>query len=134
MKNMLYKQERVKEILYSGEYKGRKFAIVSLGTHPCAYVSITENDKNTDSSKEVLVHGGLTYIGPAHWNTTYTDSNEYIGWDYAHAGDYWAGFDIGITFVGEISYLNGKKWTTQEIFDEVKQVIEQLNKRIGDDK
>lgn len=56
MKKMVYQAERVGvEVLHNGEYKGYKFAILSLGTHPTAYVenkngysSYEEADEKTD--------------------------------------------------------------------------------------
>ena len=48
---------------------------------------------------------------------------KFIGWDYAHAGDYTGYF-------GEERWkaleMDGKKWTTQEIFEEVKDACYQL--------
>lgn len=45
-----------------------------------------------------------------------------IGWDYSHAGDYSSYYENDIYFQDE------KKWTTEEIYEEVKSVIEQLEK------
>ena len=38
MKEMVYSSTHTKEVLHSGEYKGYKFCILTLGTHPTAYV------------------------------------------------------------------------------------------------
>lgn len=39
MKEMIYGERMGNpDVLYSGEYRGHKFAILNLGTHPTAYV------------------------------------------------------------------------------------------------
>ena len=124
MKEMIYGYDREKEILYKGEYRGRKFAIVSMGIHPNAYVELKEKEVQKSKSYDdydLDVHGGFTYLGNAHWDEE--DKLTYIGWDYAHYGDYsglWEEFHP-INFYA-------RKWTTEEIFREVKNVIEQFKK------
>lgn len=64
------------------------------------------------------VHGGLTYSGEAYWKED--DGSFWLGWDYAHAGDYTSfGYNTS----------KSKKWTTSEIRDEVLSVIKQLEKK-----
>lgn len=45
---------------------------------------------------------------------------KFIGWDYGHAGDY-AGY-----YGNEEVWEDEKKWTTQEIYEEVKEACYQL--------
>lgn len=98
---------------------GYHYCIVSLGSHPCAYVEIPKDHPcyglNYEKIK-VSCHGGLTYsekgIGPlfpdAFW----------IGWDYMHFGDR----------IELLSYgARGKTWTTREILTEVENVVYQLS-------
>ena len=40
MKEMVYGRRKKCKILYSGEYKGHKFAIINLLSHPTAYVEL----------------------------------------------------------------------------------------------
>lgn len=113
---MIYKKDFEKEILHSGEYKYYKFAIYSIGLHPTAYVEnkpkfIDEDDAN----KVVNVHGCVTFIGKLQDNA---DAEYYFGWDYCHCDD----------FCGLTPDIGGKKWTTQEIFDEVKACIDELER------
>lgn len=119
MKEMVYSIKRNEEILDSGEYKGYKYVILSLGTHPTAYVEnkIGVEDYYDEILDNVIVHGGFTYLGNAYWDKSYNDQTNYIGWDYAHIGDYMDGF---------IFCFDGKQWTTEEIYKEVKSVIDQL--------
>ena len=117
MKEMTYGIRKKSEVLYSGEYKGHKFAILSLGSHPTAYV---ENKMDITDCYDcrlynVGVHGGFTYCGTGHWNEESTKIS-WLGWDYAHYGDY---------CYGDTSQ-DSKQWTTAEIYDEVKSVIDQI--------
>jgi hypothetical protein len=120
MKEMNYQTERIEEVLFAGTYLGYDFEIVSYGSHPCCYVKIPKghpyfgldyDDINVDC------HGGLTFAserGEAWW----------IGWDYAHFGDY-SSFHSSV-LLEHMPLSNWKKWTTEELFAEVKKVIEQL--------
>ena len=129
MKEMIYQQTRLKEpeILASGEYKGYNYYVLSQGTHPCGYVEIPKNSKyfNVDYDNiPVECHGGLTYgrgflVGEA----TIDDNRYFIGWDYAHYGDY-AGYWIGS--IEESLHVFDAKYTTEDIIRECKDVIEQL--------
>ena len=124
MKEMVYISDpnADREILDEGYVHGYHYCIVSLGSHPCAYVEIPKDHPcyglNYEKIK-VSCHGGLTYsekgIGPlfpdAFW----------IGWDYMHFGD-----RIEMPSYG----ARGKTWTTREILTEVENVVYQLS-RIG---
>ena len=123
---MVYKEKFYKEpqILRSGVYKQHKFAIISWGTHPVAYVEDKNNHFSSYLDEDALnidVHGGFTYYGAAYWDKKDTKTR-FLGWDYAHYEDY----------VGHGCVLNllggdvGRKWTTAEIYVEVISVIEQL--------
>lgn len=123
MKPVVYKKELEKEILHSGEYLKHKFVILNLGMHPTAYIECKLEDcKGTSDERldEIVVHGGFTWFGTAHWDKD--DKTMYLGWDYGHYGDF-AGYmtenDLFIDW-------NEKKWTTEEIYNEVKYVITQM--------
>lgn len=115
MKEMEYKYKREMTILDSGVYHNRKYFIISLGTHPCAYVEFHhEFEREGDLWRETPCHGSITYDDYAYWDKN--DETYYIGWDYAHFGDY-------------LPYeVCGKRWTTKEILENVKEVIDYLNK------
>ncbi len=125
MKEMKYLSKATCQTLMNGTYKGFEFRILNLGTHPTAYIRIPEDHKyfmQGYSSIDLNVHGGTTYSK----NYLYIEDRQldgwWIGWDYAHYGDY----------IGDIKRLpfefriGRKKWTTAEIFEEVKEAIEQL--------
>lgn len=121
MKPMIYKPSREVTLLDSGTYKGIDYIILSLGSHPTAYVRVPKNHlyfKVEDHNiYDIECHGGLTYS-----NETVKKSDKkgwWLGWDYAHLGDY-TGYD------GLSLRTGDRKWSTEEILDEVKNVIEQL--------
>ena len=140
MKKMVYKKlQKGKEILDKGEYLGFKYIILSLSTHPCAYVFIDkENElcgKSYDDIHDMInlkVHGGLTFSSNRIINVIeYSDKYKcntlqrikydwIIGWDYNHLGDYHTMFGS----------LSDKKWTTEEIQNEVHRVINQLHEQL----
>lgn len=116
-KEMEYTAERKKEILALGKYGNYNFIIYSFGAYPVAYVSLPDThplNYNEDKIFEKInCHGRITFtgkiIGLKGWA---------IGWDYAHGGDY---------VLGDFE-LCGIKHTTDEILQEVKNVIKQLKK------
>ena len=125
MKEMIYGTERETEILFEGTYEGYNFFIVSYGIHPCAYVEIPKESKlylldyYADELSSIECHGGLTYADNLSHIIGESDK-WFIGWDYAHAGDY-EGYDVLFGFRS-----TNKKWTTEEIYAEVQKVINQL--------
>lgn len=111
-----------REKLDEGTYDGRKYVIVSYGDHPCAYVKVPKNTKYD----HILVHGGITFYGKLR--QVYGDrAGYYIGWDYAHDGDF-----LGCMLAMQDAHMMPwftelKRWTTEEILEDVKSVIAQLN-------
>lgn len=135
MKEMVYKNymengQEVIDMLDEGIYKGFHYAIVSYGTHPCAYVEIPKehelyNASNKNELYDIACHGGITYVsktGIIRLSNKNHRDGYWIGWDYAHYMDYYCS-PYNFEFLNE-----GKKWTTKEIFEDVKNVIEQLIK------
>ena len=126
MKEMVYQKDRKTEILYHGFYKDYEFYILNLGTHPTAYVNVINNNllvmKDYDEI-DIDVHGGLTYSQDCLYINDEREKVKgwFIGWDYAHYDDY-DGYEINLP--KELSTY-GKKWTTEEIFEDVKDVIDQ---------
>lgn len=128
MKSMVYKRWCPENIdtLDEGIYMNFHYAIISLGSHPCAYVELPREHKYHGLEYDdipIECHGGLTYS--SNDGIVFPKENEnhkdgfWIGWDYAHLGDY--------VYNSFYSCLHEEKqWTTEEIFEEVKDVIEQL--------
>lgn len=121
--NHIQNCERFIDMLDEGVYKGFHYAIVSFGTHPCAYVQIPEGHKlynvsDEDKLIDIDCHGGITHV-----STTglIKPSNE------NHRDGHWIGWDYAGYLPVDFTMTNGlKKWTTKEILEEVKDVIEQL--------
>lgn len=76
--------------------------------------------------EDIEVHGGITYSEDHLW---ISDSKKidgwFLGWDYAHYGDY-AGYEDKLPI--ELR-TEGKRWTTEEIFKDVKEVCYQIQNR-----
>lgn len=119
MKKMVYGPRKKCEVLYSGEYKGHKFVILNLWNHPTAYVENKMGivDYNACLLDNVEVHGGFTYCDTGYWDED-SKKMSWLGWDYAHYGDYCYSDYYTLDFA--------KKWTTAEIYEEVKSVIDQI--------
>ena len=123
MKEMEYFNERLNSpiLLTEGFYKGYKYYILNLGSFPTAYVEVPRGHpdwfKDFDEVP-ILCNWGLTY--GRNYLRGFNSGEWTIGWDYAHCTDYMG---------GDEDTRNLKKWTTREIFEEVKDVINQLIKR-----
>ncbi len=124
MREMIYFTQRLypPEVLADGKYKGFHFYVLNLGIHPCAYVDVTDTDLNGKDygNIDIECHCGLTYS--REYLCTVDKKGWFIGWDYAHGCDF-SGYDIGMPICRR---MNRKKWTTAEIVNECKQVIDQL--------
>lgn len=124
LKEMVYQKESKREIIGKGEISGRKWFILDLGQHPTAYVELKqeelEKSKNYDDY-QLDVHGGFTFLG----NIYCDEGKTYIGWDYAHCYDF-SGIYLDNLYANYFMREN-KEWTTKEIFEEVKQVINQFD-------
>ena len=109
-------------VLGEGSIDGYDWMIISYGTHPCAYVKLQNDHPYYGKDYDYMnidVHGGITYAEMGyHCNIPGFPVKDgfWIGWDYNHFND----------FNGLINFKNTKMWTTEEIFDDVKSVIEQL--------
>lgn len=126
IKEMVYTTKHITELLGHGVYNGYEYAIVSRGTHPCAYVRLPKDHSYYGIDEDCMplecipidCHGYVTYADD-YLDVMLEHSGWWIGWDYAHLG-------LGDYYAGEYICADGKKWTYSEIFEEVKQVIEQL--------
>ncbi len=127
-KEMKYQFNRKIEVLDTGFCFGLLYYIISLGTHPVAYIKIPEDSKYFGkgiSDIDIEVHGGITYEED---HLYISDSQKlegyFIGWDYAHCYDY-AGYEERLPITVR---TNGKKWTTQEIYKEVRAACYKIQK------
>lgn len=113
-------------ILEQGKYKGYEYYIVNIGTHPCCYVEIPVEREVFRHRKigtfHIPCHGGITYSGHLEQLGIET-SKLFIGWDYAHAFDYTG---LLMTMPALSSFWERHKWTTEELIQECKEVIDYL--------
>lgn len=121
IKPMIYKWKRDVEILAHDTYEGYEFAIISWGTHPCAYVGIPKGHRfyKKDCNKideHIGCHGGFTFSKNGVQGLML--DKWVIGWDYAHCCD----------FMPTLPQLGTRKWTTEEILEDVHNVIDQIVK------
>ena len=121
----LYYDENILTVVKRGKYKGYNWVMTSCGWHPCCYVEIPPNnrlfeqDYYEDDVENIDCHGGITF---SDFRDFGLGEFYYLGWDYAHLGDYSA-----MEFGGLIrNYPGDKKWTIKEIEQEAKNVIKQI--------
>ena len=125
MKQMIYRGfgPRTVTQLHKGNYKGFDYYILAMGnSHPCAYVDVVNTSLKYIPYRDIDVrcHGGLTY-SEEHLSTV-ENEGWFIGWDYAHYGDF-----IGCDMDYNDGILSeGKKWSTEEICLECRDVINQI--------
>lgn len=124
MTNCLYGQRKT---VKKAKYKGFTYLIVTHMTHPCCYIEIPEGHilYGIEDYEDTMVdfiecHGGITHAGQHH---LLEPNKFYIGWDYAHAGDYLHMKHFGIEDKFD---LHRKKHTLKELIEDCKKVIEQI--------
>ena len=118
MKEMVYKPKGERVLLDRGIYKDHEYFVISLGTHPCAYIKL--NGENPKVAEGVPCHGGVTFTDKVlNIGEKQMVQGNIIGWDYAHYGDY-MGYD------GEYGLHGSERYTTGEIVFECKRAIDWL--------
>ena len=130
-KEMIYQTEKKEEaeVLATGFCFGLLYYILSLGTYPAAYIKIPKNNKFYGKEAigiDINVHGGITYTSEGLYiNNGKEVEGWYIGWDYADLGDYLGWEDKYVKGLAK-----GKKWTTDEIFAEVREACYQIQSTV----
>lgn len=122
MEQMIYKKEPDCKWLAHGSYRGVEFVVMSLGTHPTAYIGPESSFRGFDPD-DLCCHGGCTYESPdikKENGELYSNGKYWYGWDYAHLGDYYGGYDE------LLSSSRSKKWTTEEIIEDIIVCIDSL--------
>ena len=124
------------KLVAEGELQDRRFFIVDNTSHPTCYISMPEGIEKkrvVDDHRCPWPHGGVTYFGPlpAGLKAKYPDDGRtYAGWDYAHTGDFIA-TPIQIEWPAwwkkELDQEEPKKWTVEEVLEEVRIFILQFN-------
>lgn len=131
--DVIYKGGHLDEplVLVDDVYEGYRYIILTLGTHPCAYIILPSDnllyglDYNEISDRDIYAHGGLTYsrdyLGKDEQIVSSDDGVWVIGWDYTHLGD-WSGL---FSFSDNLMMEN-QKWSVDDISCDVLDVINQI--------
>ena len=110
-------------ILEKDSYKSYEYFVVGYGVHPCAYIALREGQPfyNATDYGDVNIncHGGCTFVEWGYKNL-FNKAYKVIGWDYGHFDDFSGLYENVKTL------RDNKKWTTEEMVQECKDVIEQL--------
>lgn len=118
---MVYEKRHYGTRLAEGTCRGYQYIVVSYGSHPCCYIRLMESDKFYNSEYDDIplnCHGGLTYKSS---NGLQGKPGTWIGWDYAHWGDY---VYLGPGFNSLAS--DEKRWTTDELVADCKRACRHL--------
>lgn len=127
MKKMKYSVNYKREVLATGYCFGLLYYILNLGLHPTAYIKIPNNCNIDENVLEV--HGGVTYSDDCLWiSENQKIDGHFIGWDYGHYGDY-GGYE---ELLPKDIRVGGKKWTTEEIYKELRETCYQIQKMGGE--
>lgn len=127
MKKMIYKpyQADKSEVLFSDTYRRIPYIIISYGDHPCAYIVNPFKDLTNyfDERLNIIdnVHGGFTFFGDLKHilpENFYLFQEKFLGWNYAHSGDY-------CECMKSLN-LYGNKYSTLKIKKECEEVIDQI--------
>lgn len=108
------------ETIKVGEYNGFEYFILWYRNHPNAYIKIPKGHPFygkdcCEIDDKGYVHGCFTFSGKNLNKDNGLEDGWYLGWDYAHAGDYQA-FSDGFI-------IPEKRWSVREIEEECKLVI-----------
>ncbi len=110
LEQMVYTRNRENQTIAIGTYKDHDYVVKSYGHFPCCYVSV----KSGIDEQRIKCHGGVTWFGKNLPNEEPVPGEFWIGWDYAHGGDYIC------------PYGRGKQWMTEELEMACEEVIDQL--------
>ena len=119
-------------VIAQGFYNGLNYYVKNInGRHPTAYVEIPQGHKAynmnfypyQDDYVNLEVHFGVTYEDKVLLAVDNEGSrgHKFVGWDYGHAGDFEGGY------IDTTLEMSGKRWTTEEIVEECKSAIDQIN-------
>ena len=125
MKQMEYGKNIDREVLYHGNIDGVECAIVNTrGSHPCAYINVPKsildkyNNPELDYDKWFAdCHGGFTYADTKAPGIDSEEDGFWLGWDYAHCGDYTC-----IAYNGNVLFPpreHEHMWTTGEVLEDI---------------
>lgn len=106
-------------VIAVGQYRDLSFIVInSMHKYICAYVDVAPTKLNGHTDVSYLCcHGGVTYI--KEYLPKWYEKGWWIGWDYAHWGDY-------VPFLSDGIVRGHRKWTTEEVVEECLNVIDEV--------
>ena len=108
-------------LIAHGRYHGKTFYVMNRYVSPCAYIDVTGTSldgKTAHDLYDIKCHGGITWADNAVSGLEHEGSRWYIGWDYAHSGDW-----------NRVTCISGRKWSVAEIIEECHEVIDGLGSK-----
>lgn len=130
-KEMVYTGDITLEVLANGDMDGYRWAVVSHGSHPSAYVAPPPGHPATKMYRNfkwtglncVKVHGGITYAKFGLWDVDPKGTLFWLGWDYSHGSDF-VDCGKGLTW-------GTKKYTVADLLVDIEAAVLQLKAMQG---
>lgn len=132
---MIYSANGEPEILMDSTYKGVRYLIVNMKSHPCCYVECGQDfidrhlNREDGSIEDIQVHGGVTFFGSiGDLQGCDGIGGVWFGWGYNHIGDW------NIYMSDEWNLMmSHSKLSTDILILECKGAIDQYLKILGRD-
>lgn len=121
----VYSGDREGKILYLETMGESALMIISLGSHPCTYITFPgiEHISSYDDANEsmnVEVHGGFSFLGS---RKNMGIEGIWLGWDYAHYGDLLYSDCLDLRIPGD------HEWSLDELVYEARGILSNVLER-----
>ena len=116
----IYQRKRINKIIMSGCYNGVQWVIKTLGSHPVSYIAVSKDTpvENISWPQEITFDSNDDpEEGAAASHIGLDIRNRWIGWDYAHSGDYYM-------MAEEMKDVEGHKYTYDELIADVEDMTD----------
>lgn len=104
------------KIVLKATMGGKPFRVLARNSHFCAYIGIDSHHRLYKAKYRDIdldVHGGLTFSGMGDNHHFLEDDIWWLGWDYAHAGDFY----YKPPHLAENKF-NDRDWTLREVIND----------------
>ena len=121
----VYSDDREGKILYLEVCCDSAIMIMSLGSHPCTYMTFSgiEHIGDYKEANDLCdVHGGFTFLGSRRKIAGI--EGIWLGWDYAHAGDMLYSSRCDLAIPGDHT------WTLDELIKEARWAIYEIQRKM----
>lgn len=122
--DMVYSAKPSRSVLAKGVYRNVPFYVLSLGTHPCAYVNI-QGVIDSININDIECNGGITYsekdlLLSGSWENGEIITGWFLGWDYTHAWDF-SGY-----YLDNPGFMNLNRHNVKEMIEDCTKAIDQV--------